>query len=302
MRATKGEVVLAGGQPIPAFYSASSGGYTEDNENVWGGTALPYLRGVCDPGDYTRANPYRTWVVGPVPADVVATKLRPWTGDIGIVERFGRTVRGVSGRIETVRVVGADGAVTITGAQLREGLGLRDDRVWINSNRLVRGTIRATYDGLMCSPGLPAGSRVKVDGGARQRFAEGTIYVNAARSLTVWLYGPIEHSYVASGESGGPLGLPRSGVVELSAGPGCDTQTCDRVVLETGRIYLKTSTGAHALFGPVLDFFLARRGVMGRLGFPTSDVTQAANGAWTATFEGGSVTCGADGPCTRTRA
>jgi SpoIID/LytB domain protein len=54
---TDGQVVLDAGQTIQAFYMSSSGGYTENNENVWGGTPIDYLRGVCDPGDYTTANP-----------------------------------------------------------------------------------------------------------------------------------------------------------------------------------------------------------------------------------------------------
>ena len=59
---TDGQVVLNGGTTIQAFYMSSSGGYTENNENVWGGTPIDYLRGVCDPGDYTSANPNATWI------------------------------------------------------------------------------------------------------------------------------------------------------------------------------------------------------------------------------------------------
>ena len=47
---TDDQVVLNAGQTIQAFYMSSSGGYTENNENVWGGTPIDYLRGVCDPG------------------------------------------------------------------------------------------------------------------------------------------------------------------------------------------------------------------------------------------------------------
>lgn len=300
--ATKGEVILSGAQPISAFYSASSGGYTENNENVWGGTPLPYLRGVCDPGDYTSANPYRTWVVGALSAEAVTAKLRPWTGDIGTVTKFGQTARGVSGRIEAIVVAGSTDTATITGAELRTGLGLRDDRVWINSDRLVRGTIRTTYDDLMCAPGLPTGPRVKLDGGARQRFAQGAIYVNAQRNLTVWLYGPVQQAYVTAGQAGGPLGLPRSAIVRLTTVPGCDTDECDRVVFETGRMYFKASTGAWPLYGPVLDVFLAHKGVMGKLGFPASGVVAEPDGSTSATFEGGTVTCATDGSCSRSPA
>ena len=51
---TAGEIVTYGGSVIQAFYAASDGGYSEDIEDVWHGGnpayAIPYLRGVCDPG------------------------------------------------------------------------------------------------------------------------------------------------------------------------------------------------------------------------------------------------------------
>ena len=40
----------SGGRAIEAYYFSSSGGATENNEEVWGGTPYPYLRSVADPG------------------------------------------------------------------------------------------------------------------------------------------------------------------------------------------------------------------------------------------------------------
>lgn len=45
---TRGEVMLYRGKVINAFYHASSGGRTENNDDVWGGEPLPYLRSVED--------------------------------------------------------------------------------------------------------------------------------------------------------------------------------------------------------------------------------------------------------------
>ena len=45
------------GDVIQAFYSSSLGGRTENNEDVWGGTPLPYLRGVADPWSLRTSNP-----------------------------------------------------------------------------------------------------------------------------------------------------------------------------------------------------------------------------------------------------
>ena len=164
---TGGQIVAFSGDVIPAFYTSSDGGHTENNENVWGGTPLPYLRGVCDPGDYTSANPSAVWKVS-YSAGSVTNRLAGYTGNIGTVSGFTDFDRGVSGRIITVRVEGNNGSDVISGAQFRAGLGLKDDRVWVNRNRNVTGRIRATYDAASCAPGLPTSPEVDVSGTPRR--------------------------------------------------------------------------------------------------------------------------------------
>jgi stage II sporulation protein D len=41
VRLTRDQIVAFSGDVIPAFYTCSDGGLTENNENVWGGTPLP---------------------------------------------------------------------------------------------------------------------------------------------------------------------------------------------------------------------------------------------------------------------
>src|SRR5439155_18513211 len=212
---TAGQVVLYRGALIQAYYHASSGGFTENNENVWGGAPIPYLRGTCDPGDYTTANTVRTWVVS-YKASVLSKRLAPYTGDVGTVTGFGSILRGISGRIRSVRVAGTAGSAVIRGGALRAALGLRDDRMWINSNRNVTGWIRAAYDRAMCAPGLPLGPRTQLRGGARQLFFSGAIYENAALRVAYWLHGPLFDAYLARGGAAGPLGLPVSGIFPMT--------------------------------------------------------------------------------------
>ena len=230
--ATNRQIVAYQGRSIQAFYMSSSGGFTEDNENVWGGTAIPYLRGVCDPGDYTTANPNATWIVSQ-PASNVTQELGL---GIGTVTKFTKTKRGVSGRIISTTVKGQNGSATISGATLRSDLGLLDDRVWIDANRLVTGAIRQKYDALDCSPGLATSRQVKVAGGLRQRFEDGVIYQS-------------------------------------------------------------DSTGAHLLWGDLLDFYGNRGGPGGSLGFPIGDQATLSNGGTRARFEHGVVKCTPAGSC-----
>lgn len=53
--ATRGEVLVFRGKPIPGFFHSSSGGYTENSEDVWS-SFLPYMRSKPDPLDKCEDN------------------------------------------------------------------------------------------------------------------------------------------------------------------------------------------------------------------------------------------------------
>jgi SpoIID/LytB domain protein len=210
---TKDKVLLDGGQTIQAFYMSSSGGFTENNENVWGGSPVGYLRGVCDPGDYTTANPNATWV-----ETFTTSQVTQELGlGIGAVRSFADEVRGVSGRILSVTVRGASGQAAISGNTLQSALGLNDDRLWINSDRLVTGPIRSKYDRLGCSPGLPSSRQVPVAGGRRQSFQDGIIYFSSSTGAHE-LHGAVLDHFEMKGGPSGSLGFPTTDVQTLLNG------------------------------------------------------------------------------------
>lgn len=299
--ATAGQVVLYQGRVIDALYMSSSGGYTENNEYVWGGTPVPYLRGVCDPGDYTSSNHAAVWKVS-LSASDVTSKLRPYTGDIGTVKGFAGVTRGVSGRVRSVKVVGTSGSKSVAGSTVRGALGLLDDRLWFNNDKNVTGAIRARYDATGCAPGLPRSAETSISGGSLQRFAHGTIYRNTGASKTVWLFGPIGAKYLRLGEDSSRLGLPVGKIASITAAADCDARQCAKARFAHGAIFFKDDTGAHELHGAVFDYFVAKGGAAGHLGFPTSDVTRSSSGA-RAVFQGApgadpiTVTCSKDGTC-----
>jgi SpoIID/LytB domain protein len=297
---TAGEVVTYRGSVIQAFYAASDGGHSENVEDVWHGGnsafAIPYLRGVCDPGEYTAANPWTDWT-RTYSAGTVTQRLGPYTGSIGTIRRFTDVRRGESGRIISAVARGSNGSAGVSGPELRSALGLPDGRVWINEDRNIVGAIRAKYDGLMCRPGLPTSGIATLDHGSRQLFATGGIYRNGAVDLTVWLKGTIHREYLAVGGARGRLGLPVSGAVEVSGQNGPETcRSCRRLVLEGGRIYFKEGAGAHALWGAVLSTYLDNGGASGTLGYPTTRVRVDDDGVRRARFEHGTIKC-SNGAC-----
>lgn len=294
--ATTREVVTYGGAVIQAFYAASDGGHTEDVEDVWHGGdpgfAIPYLRAVCDPGEYTSGNPWTDWTRS-FRASTVTRRLGPYTGSIGTVRRFTGAQRGRSGRIVSILVRGSTGSARVRGSELRSALGLPDRRVWINKDRNIVGAIRTMYDDLMCRPGLPRSSVATYDHGSRQLFAVGGIYRNSAADVTVWVRGAIHGEYLRAGGAGGRLGLPVSGRLRSRTGAAGACSSCRRLLLEGGRIYVKSGLGAHALWGPVLSAYLAHGGPGGSLGYPTTRV-RAGGGVRRASFEHGTIVCSSE--------
>jgi SpoIID/LytB domain protein len=300
VNATQGRVITYKGSLIQAFFAASDGGHSENVEDAWHGGnpayAVPYLRGVCDPGEYTSANPWTDWRYS-FGAPELTSRLSPYTGAIGRVSRFPKVVRGAGGRVIRATVRGAGGAAAVTGTELRAALGLPDDRVWINQDKNIVGAVRAKYDSVMCRPGLPTTPVLTLPHGSRQRFQTGGIYRNGAADVTVWLRGPIDTEYVGAGGATGALGLPVSDVAAVGrARTTC--ASCRRILFEHGRIYSKAGAGTHALWGAVLKAYLAHGGTTGHLGFPTSRVHGNGAGATSATFEHGRIDCLGGGTCT----
>lgn len=116
--ATTGYVVRSGGVVIQALYSSSHGGRSENNEDVWGGTPLPYLRGVADPWSLRPSNPRASWRLAPSGATVAAAFGLP---DVVRVDLRNRTVNGGVYRATATSSTGA--TATITGEQLRTRVG-----------------------------------------------------------------------------------------------------------------------------------------------------------------------------------
>ncbi len=294
---TSGQVVLYHGSLILANYYSSSGGYTENNEDVWFNQPDPYLRSVCDPGDYAAPVGLRTWK---------ETLSRSQVGadlGVGTIKSFSGISRSTnSGRIIDITANGTGGlrgnSRSMTGPTFSATLGLMDDKVWIDQNRNIEGAIRLQYDALGCAPGLAVTPQFAAGGGHVQRFRDGAIYQNGKADTTVWLYGGLYDKFVAFGGAGSPLGLPRSTVMTLTHPKGCGSLTCLRADFTSGRIYRKGNAHPYEVHGPVAAYYVNHGAAMGPLGFPTSDVQRLPGGGLRSTFEHGTVTCPPSGRCT----
>jgi stage II sporulation protein D len=129
--ATRGLTLAFGGGAAAVFYSACCGGHTADIAGIWGGTPLPYLRGVGDP--YCSAAPDYRWSRDvPLPRAVSAFGAR--TGGTLVAAE----VRDPddSGRPRTVELVGASSA-SVSIPDFRRGLGSEVVRsTWVRGVRV----------------------------------------------------------------------------------------------------------------------------------------------------------------------
>ena len=199
---TQGQVILHSGDPIQALYSSSSGGHTENNENVWGGTPLPYLRGVPDGPDSVSANPNHKWRVEMSWADFEDEFQASY--NIGELERF-RILEplGVSGRVTVVKsqdrggvkIVGSRNTFRDSGWDIRSVLSLKDSlfsvRYETTTARNMRGA-HAALDGRPGEPIEPAYHRYDASGRVLaliQNFEKGQMVWNAATGDVTWQWG-----------------------------------------------------------------------------------------------------------------
>ncbi len=137
------QVVTYDGRVATTYFFSTSGGETENAENVFG-SAVPYLKGVAD--RYDSISPRHQWQVR-LSSDQMDSRLGSYCpgrfSGIRVLER------GVSPRVVQARVYCTDGSRTISGATLRSRLGLYDS--WVSFTRVsssAASPARAAASGL----------------------------------------------------------------------------------------------------------------------------------------------------------
>ena len=113
---TSGQIMTYGGRVILAAFHSSSGGHTENVEDIWT-SPLPYLRGVVD---YDQQAPVFQWTKVFSP-DEISIHL----SEVGRVKTMIPEKTTPHGRVVTMRIIGDRGITTVTGAKLRKVLDLR---------------------------------------------------------------------------------------------------------------------------------------------------------------------------------
>ncbi|HWC13339.1 MAG TPA: SpoIID/LytB domain-containing protein [Actinomycetota bacterium] len=282
VRDTKGQVIVYGGNPIQALYSSSSGGHTENNEHVWGGTPLPYLRGVKDAADAVSANPNHRWSPVEMSFRDFATKVESRYPAVGDFQDLKVVLRGVSGRVSALnggglRLIGSKSTVQTSGWDFRTKFGsdvLKDTLFYVDISTDVGTRFETAYRRLDGAPGEATSSPYAVPKqdatklGQAQDFTKGRMTWRKETDKVVWQWGQVLERYDAIGREGSVLGMPSSSVWGKDGG-------YKGASYVSGAIFWSKSTGAHHIRHP---FFTEFRAVGGRerLGLPTTDVKRVA--------------------------
>src|SRR5918992_5094572 len=294
---TRGQVILHNGAPIQALYSSSSGGHTEHNENVWGGTPIPYLRGVSDPADDVSANPNHRWKVT-MNWSAFSDRLNAAFGT-GRLDRF-RVLEplGISGRVTVVKsadrggvkIVGARKTARADGWEIRSVLGLKDTLFNVVVRHTAGEAFVAMHRRLNGAPGWATGASYRVPRkagsklGRAQNFENGRMTRTAATEKVVWQWGPVLNKYNAIGRERSSLGMPVSHVW----GPGSHYGA----TYQNGLILWSEATGARHLMSDFAKPFRRTGGVSGPLGLPVGGREQGRllpDGGRRQHFAGGTI-------------
>lgn len=126
VNSTEGQVLTYGGKPILAVFHSSSGGQTENVEDVWS-RPLPYLKSVVD---YDQTAPVFQWQ-----KVLSGREIGYRLGNVGTVRSIIPQQVTPQGRIKRLQVVGDQGSQTISGQAFRSALDLRSTLFQINGNR-----------------------------------------------------------------------------------------------------------------------------------------------------------------------
>lgn len=123
VNATQGQVITHGGRVIEAVFHSSSGGHTENSEDIWQRPS-PYLRGVAD---FDQEAPVFQWS-----ETFSAQQLAQRITGIGHLQSVATERATPRGRIVSIRLQGTQGSRTLTGVELRQALGLRSTLISFN--------------------------------------------------------------------------------------------------------------------------------------------------------------------------
>ena len=134
VKATEDEFVTYKNRVVKTTYFSTSGGYTENSENVWGGKK-PWLRAVPDP--YENKPEKKPWVIGYTKEQIrnlVSGYASAKGVYLGRIEELKVLKRSESGRALSLLVKGSGGKLILKKQEIRKAFNLYSTKIQIYTN------------------------------------------------------------------------------------------------------------------------------------------------------------------------
>ena len=220
IEATADKVVEYKGKLALTMFSSSNGGWSAS-----AGSGYPYLKAQKDPYDGVKRD--QTWSV-----TLSSSKIQKAYTSIGtlksvqITDRDGDGTYG--GRVESVKITGSKGSVTVSGGSFKSKFGLKE-RLF----KLVGGSDPATttanylhwqaMGGAASDLGTPTSAEKVVAGGSVLAFAKADLWWSADTGSHL-LTGDPRTAYNELGGATSELGFPKTDVITSETGTTVDFQ------------------------------------------------------------------------------
>ena len=133
---TQGQVLTYNGQVILALFHSSSGGHTENVEDVWS-NPLPYLRAVPD---FDQDAPVYQWT-----ESFTQTELKQRISGVGNIISMTPEKTTPHGSVITIKVLGDGGVKTLEGTDITAALGLKSTRFSVSAQKSDGQKIPASF-------------------------------------------------------------------------------------------------------------------------------------------------------------
>ncbi len=155
--AVSGVTAKYGGEAVPLYFFATSGGKTESSENVWG-YAVPYLVSVDDPYEPKDLASHYSWSVT-LTGEELGRRLANHGYNIGTVTEITVDETTPSGRVNKMTLRGTGGSKTLVREECRTAIG--SDKIYgrmftVAGDGEARGlmtTAGPLWDGLVLTAG-----------------------------------------------------------------------------------------------------------------------------------------------------
>ncbi|MBA3308921.1 MAG: SpoIID/LytB domain-containing protein [Nocardioidaceae bacterium] len=269
VQGTARRILTYGGRPAFTQFSASSGGWTSAG-------GVPYLPAQKDPYDDFPGNGVHDWT-----ATVSAASLESAYPEIGRLVDLRVTARDGNGqwngRVLQIVLDGTDGTAQMTGDDFRWHYGLRSNWFTIEATPIIQ---RWRAVGGRSNLGPARSGEYAVHTGSAQTFDGGRVFWSS-RSGARELRGSVLKAYRAWGGPDSSLGWPATGMMD-AAGNGRKAR------FQHGKIYNSRASGAHVVYGPIMQRWSKAGAAGGWLGYPVSNVF-AIDGGLRARFQHGRI-------------